>query len=60
MITKKNLLMAIKDLPDNFTMDEFVDRVLFIEKVQEGLKQSKAGRTFCTSQAKQMLKKGCS
>lgn len=57
MLTKKKLLLAIKEMPDNFTIEELLDQVLFVHKVETGLSQSEGGKTFSTSQAKLKLKK---
>lgn len=57
MITKKKLLLSIKDLPENFSIDELLDRILFLQKVETGLEQSAKGQTFSTKQAKIKLKK---
>jgi len=40
MITKKKLREQIKTLPDSFSIDELIDRLIFVEKVDNGLKQS--------------------
>lgn len=57
MLTKKKLLSAIKDMPDNFTMEELQDHVLFVHKVETGLAQSAAGKVTNTALAKLKLKK---
>ncbi len=40
MITKKKLKEQLKTLPENFSIDELIDRLIFIEKVENGMKQS--------------------
>jgi hypothetical protein len=40
MITKKKLKEQMKTLPENFSIDELIDRLIFVEKVEKGLKQS--------------------
>lgn len=57
MISKKKLLQSIKDLPENFSLDELLDRIVFLQKVETGLEQSANGKTVSTSQAKAKLKK---
>lgn len=57
MLTKKKLLSAIKDMPDNFTIEELLDHVLFVHKVETGLDQSNSGKVHSTAQAKLKLKK---
>jgi hypothetical protein len=57
MLTKKKLMQSIKDLPDSFSIDELLDRVIFLQKVETGLAQSTKGQTISTKDAKSKLKK---
>ena len=57
MLTKKKLLLAIKEMPDNFTIEELLDHVLFVHKVETGLAHSHSGKTISSSQARLKLKK---
>lgn len=41
MLTKDKLLETIKQLPDSFSVDEIIDRVLLLDKIETGLQQSK-------------------
>jgi hypothetical protein len=41
MITKKELNKAIASLPDKFTLDEVLDRIMLLQKIEVGLEQSK-------------------
>ena len=41
MVTKERLLESIKQLPDEFTADEIIDRILLLDKIETGLQQSK-------------------
>lgn len=41
MILKKNLLKQLEELPEEFSIDELMDRLLFLHKVETGLEQSK-------------------
>ena len=56
-MTKKTLLETIKDLPNNFSIEELLDRVILSQKIENGLAQSNSGQTKSTSQAKAQLKK---
>ena len=46
MLTRDKVINSIKDLPDSFTIDELIDRLIFIEKVEQGLKQSEEGKVI--------------
>ncbi len=56
-MTKKKLLETIKDLPEKFSIDELLDRVILIQKIETGLAQSISGQSKPTEQAKLKLKK---
>jgi hypothetical protein len=57
MLTKVKLLQAIKELPDKFSMDDLLDRIVLLQKIEIGLEQSESGKTRSTSEAKGRLKK---
>jgi hypothetical protein len=40
MLTKKDLNKVINDLPDTFTFDDVLDRILLLQKIEIGLEQS--------------------
>jgi predicted transcriptional regulator len=46
MLTKIQVLKAIKQLPDNFSIDEMVDKMILIEKIEIGLAQSERGEVI--------------
>ncbi len=57
MLTKKKLLQTVKEMPDKFSLDDLLDRIILLEKIEVGLEQSKSGQTHSTEQAKEKLKK---
>ena len=42
---KQKILQAVERLPDNATLDDAIERLCFLAKVEEGLRQSNAGET---------------
>jgi predicted transcriptional regulator len=40
---KQRAIEAIRALPDNATLEDAIERLCFIAKVEEGLRQSEAG-----------------
>ena len=40
---KQRALEAIRALPDGATIDDAIERLCFIAKIEDGLRQSKAG-----------------
>ncbi|OFY64670.1 MAG: hypothetical protein A3H98_13305 [Bacteroidetes bacterium RIFCSPLOWO2_02_FULL_36_8] len=57
MLTKGKLLKTIKDLPDKFSLDELMDRIVLLQKIDFGMEQSQKGQTKSTEQSKEKLKK---
>jgi predicted transcriptional regulator len=57
MITKQNVLETIKDMPEQFSVDELLDRLILIQKIEIGSKQFEAGEFYTHEEAKEKLKK---
>ncbi len=57
MITKKTLIQSLENLPDKFSLDDLLDRIILLQKIDVGMEQSQAGQTYTTEQAKSRLKK---
>ncbi len=45
-MTKETILAAVQALPEPIDFNELLERLIFIEKVEEGLRQSEAGETI--------------
>jgi hypothetical protein len=45
MLTKEKLIETIRQLPPNFSVDEIIDRIYLLEKIETGLQQSTDGQT---------------
>ena len=57
MLTKKQVLSAVKNMPDNFDTVQLFDRILLFNKVEEGRQQIREGKGLTTAEAKKKLKK---
>ncbi|MDP4845043.1 MAG: hypothetical protein NWR83_11290 [Salibacteraceae bacterium] len=57
MITKTQIISALDQLPENLTIDQLIDRLIFVEKVEKGLSDSKNGMVNTKQEAKQKLNK---
>jgi hypothetical protein len=57
MLTKKQVLSAVKNMPDNFDTVQLFDRILLFNKVEEGRQQIKDGKGLSTIEARKKLKK---
>lgn len=40
MLTKEKVLQIVKQLPDQFLLDELLDKMMLLQKIEKGLAQS--------------------
>ncbi len=57
MLTKEKLLESIRDFPSEFSIDDLVERLIFVQKVETGIAQGERGETLTTGQIKGKLSK---
>jgi hypothetical protein len=57
MLTRRQVLSAVKNMPDTFDTIQLFDRILLIDKVEESRRQVKSGKGLPTEEAKKTLKK---
>jgi hypothetical protein len=54
---KDKVIDTVNDLPNEFELDDLIEKLVFVEKVEKGLKQLKKGKTVSHEKVKQMSKK---
>lgn len=55
-LQKKAVLDRIKDMPDRFTVDELLERVVVLQKIERGLQEMKEGKSLNAAQARKKLR----
>ncbi|MFT4523727.1 MAG: putative transcriptional regulator [Bacteroidia bacterium] len=55
MLTKEKIQKQLDEMPDEFSLDELIDRLIVIDKIQEGLKDSLEGRTISNDDMKKEI-----
>ena len=55
MLQKEKVILTIENLPETFTIDELIEHLIFIQKVEEGIKQSIEGKDVSNEKAKEMI-----
>ncbi|WP_035567179.1 hypothetical protein [Hymenobacter sp. IS2118] len=55
-MTRETVNQAISSLPPNFDLDALVERLIFIEKVEEGLAQLDRGESRTQEEVEQLVK----
>lgn len=56
MITKEKVLDTINEMPSSFEVEELIEKLIFIEKVEVGLDQLEKGETVTNEELKQEVK----
>lgn len=46
-MTKDKVIETVNDLPQEFDLDEFIERLIFVEKVEKGLQQLEVILIIC-------------
>ncbi len=57
MLTKKQVLKVVKEMPDSFETTALFDRILLTKKIEEGRNEIAEGKGMTTGQARKKLKK---
>ncbi len=57
MITKKQILSSMKDLPESFSAEQIIDKIILLQKIDMGLEQSNNGKVVSEADARKKLKK---
>ena len=52
---KERMLDAVRDLPEDTTVEEAMERLYFLAKIEEGLRQADADQTVSHEEAKQRI-----
>ena len=54
---KQKILQAVEMLPDTATLEDAIERLCFLAKIEEGLRQSDAGEAVLHAEAVLLLSK---
>jgi hypothetical protein len=57
MITKSKLKEQIENFPDEFSIDELVERLILVEKIEKGNQQSENGEIISESELDNEIEK---
>jgi hypothetical protein len=57
MIKKNQLKETIESFPDEFTLEELVDRLILLDKIEKGNQDSIDGNTFSEAELEEEMKK---
>jgi predicted transcriptional regulator len=54
---KSTIIHTLNKLPNKFDLDDFLERLIVIEKIDEGLEEAKAGKVISHDKVKKMASK---
>lgn len=57
MLTKKKVISSIRELPEKFSAEEAIERIILLQKIEKGILQSDNNQVVSTSEAKERIKK---
>lgn len=57
MLTKTQIINTLDGLPDSVTIEQVIEHLIFLDKVNKGLSDSENGRINTVDEAKQKLNK---
>ena len=57
MLTKDKIKRTIDTLPDNFTIEDVIEELIVIDKIEQGLKDVEEGNVYTTDEVKKKLAK---
>ncbi len=55
--TKAKIIRAVEELPDDATIEDAIERLVFLHKIEVGLKQAEEGKTVSLDEVEARLKR---
>ena len=56
-MNKDKAINTVKEFPQEFELEELLEKLIFVEKTEAGLKQLKEGKTLAYEKVKEIVKK---
>jgi len=56
-MTKEQVISSLQELPDSFEPEQLIERIIALQKLEEGLEQIKRGEVVTVEEAKSRLVK---
>ncbi len=57
MIAKEKIMQTLAKMPDTFSVEDLIEKLLLINKIETGLQEAEAGKTLTYEQTEDKLKK---
>ena len=56
-MTREKAIKTLKEMPAEFNLEELIDRLILIDKVEEGIKQADKGKTTPHKKVREITQK---
>lgn len=56
-MTKEQVVFSLQELPESFELEQLIERLISLQKMEEGLEQVRRGEVMTVEQAKTRLAK---
>jgi predicted transcriptional regulator len=57
MTIREKVIQAVQDLPDDASVEDAMERLLLLAKIERGIQQADAGQTIAHTQVKERVTK---
>ncbi len=57
MLTKDKIDKTVRTLPESFTIDQLIEQLIFMEKVEEGINDSDQNRVISNEDVRSIIEK---
>ena len=57
MLAKKEVIKSIKEMPEHFSVDDAIDRLIVLNKIEKARKEIRDGKGLTTGLARKKLQK---
>jgi vacuolar-type H+-ATPase subunit H len=57
MLVKKQVMKTIKEMPEEFSVDDAIEQLIVLNKIEKARQEIKEGKGLTTTQAKKKLQK---
>ena len=57
MLTKEKVIDIVSEMPESFSAEQLIERIILLNKVEEGLKQAEEGKVYSIEKKKKMNKR---
>lgn len=57
MLRRRKVIETVSSLPEIFSIEELIDRLILLQKIEIGIEQAEKGQVVSTKEAKTKLKK---